>query len=374
MRIVHIISSLGVFGAESVLLNIISALENNKDEPYLICLKNKNKLEPKIYTRAKEAGVPVKIISCINRFDVGAISLIVKFIKKRQIEVIHTHNYKSNMYGVIAAKFAKVPVVCTLHGWVAENSKVRFYEFIDRLIIRRMDHIVTVSPAIRKDIEISGINPKKITYIPNAVDVNRFSCSHKSSDLRQKLGLKNSLVVGAIGRLVPEKGHKYLLKAFKGISSAVPAAKLLMVGDGYLKDDLMAQAQNLGISDKVVFVGIQDDIVSVYEAIDVLVLSSLTEGLPLVILEAMSMKVPVVASAVGSIPYIINNGEGILVEPKNIEELERAMFVALHDKALGRRMGEKAREKVTTNFSLEIFSQNYINLYKRIAGGNLKIK
>jgi len=366
MRVLHLISSSGYFGAENVALNLMNSLKDDRNSPHLLCLKNSGKPDPSVHLEAERQGISTDVISCNKRFDMGAIGKIRDFINENNIDVVHSHGYKSNLYGVIASRMAHVPIMTTLHGWMAEDYKARFYEMLDKLVIKGMNHVVSVSPTINEEVEGAGVNVSKVSYIPNGIDTDKFDPSNDGPDMRAIFGMEDALIIGTVGRLGPEKGHLYLLSAFQEISSMVPEARLLMVGGGYLEEILEEKARDLGIREKVEFVGNQHDMVSMYKTMDIFVLPSLIEGMPMVLLEAMSMELPVIASEVGGVPHVVAKGEGILVPPRDINELRYAMFRLLKDRDLRKKIGKEARKKILRNYSLQSFYKRYTDTYKKI--------
>ncbi len=379
MKVLHLISSSGFFGAENVTLNLLNSLKDNQSDPRLLCIKNSGKPDPAVYLEAGKRGISTGVITCKKRFDMAAINRIKDFIRENNIDVVHSHGYKSNLYGMIASRMAHVPIVTTLHGWMAEDYKARFYEMLDKLLIRRMDHVVSVSPATDVRTEGRGLlrrlpsarllamtESDKFSFIPNGVDTDKFDPSVDGPDFRAIFGADNALVIGTVGRMGPEKGHLYLLMAFKEVSSMVPEARLLMVGGGDMEEILQRKAEELGIIDKVEFMGNQYDMAAAYRTMDIFVLPSLIEGTPMVLLEAMSMGLPVIASNVGGIPHVIAEGEGILVPPRDTTGLGLEIFRLLEDGELRRKIGKEARKKILMNYSLQSFFKRYVDTYKKI--------
>ena len=371
MRILHIISSSGFFGAENVVLNIMGSIKNKGANPYLICLKNSGKPEPQIHLEARKQDIFTNVLSCRSRMDFRSIFRLRDFIREKDVQIIHTHGYKSNMYGLLASKISRVPIVATLHGWTGGGKKNIFYEKLDRRIVKGMDHLISVSPSITDWLKKLHINSEKISYIPNAVDTNKFSADN-ASDVRSELNIEGKIVIGVAGRLTAEKGHCYLIRAFKDVHSEIRGIKLLIVGSGDLREKLQQEAERSGVSEDVIFTGARKDMASIYKSMDMFVLSSITEGLPMVLLEAMSMGLPVVASRVGGIPHVISGENGIMVSPADPTELKEGIIRLLRDDKLRKTMGEKARSAVLERFSLDIFSQSYVNAYEYIVGKNGK--
>ncbi|MBF0217289.1 MAG: DUF3473 domain-containing protein [Candidatus Omnitrophica bacterium] len=368
MRILFIISSKGFYGAENVVSNLAGVMKKNGGEPYLICLKSASRNDPEIHAKALSQGIESRVIVCKRKLDIKAILEIRSFIKKKKIDLLHTHNYKSDVHGFIAARLAGVPVMATLHGWTSENGKVRVYEMIDRFFQRRMDALVAVSPEIFSGARGLGISPDKITLIHNAVDTVLFDPVRGNRSLREKIGLLDCFVAGTAGRLAREKGQIYLLKAFKEVCRSVGNVRLLIAGDGDQRESLMALTSLLGIKDKVIFSGEQRDMPSVYKCMDVFILPSLTEGVPMALLEAMSMGLPVIASRVGGIPDIIDRGGGLLVEPGDVKGLTGAILTVMKRRVMRSRMAAKGRERVINEYSLDNFYARYRGAYDKAIG------
>ncbi len=366
MKVLHLISSKGLYGAEGVLLNLMIASKNAGHQPHLMCFRSASKPEPQIDSEAKNNGITSRTIVCKYKFDIKAIRDIRRFALDKGIQIIHSHGYKADVYGAIVSKFSHLPLVATLHGWTNEDKKVKFYETIDKLILRMINHLVPVSSVINEELKGRGLNGRKVTVIPNAIDTEKFNPFREDAGPNDRLEAKSELTIGTVGRLSPEKGHSCLLKVFKKVISSVPNLKLLIVGDGALRSSLEKEAKDLGIEKKVIFTGMQKDMVSMYRAMDIFVLPSFTEGLPLVLLEAMSMELPVVATGVGAIPQVIGQNEGIQVPSKDMDALKEAIISLVNDSTARHAMGKAARRKVVSDFSLDQFTQKYMSVYERV--------
>lgn len=368
LKVLHVISSAGFYGAESVVLDLLKGSKKNGVKPYLVCLKNRGKRDPVLYTRAVEQGVRGEVITCRSKFDLKAVSYIREAIARERTDIVHTHNYKSDLYGFIAARISRVPVMATVHGWTGEDNKVKFYEFLDKWVIKHMDLLTAVSFPIFSELLDRGVKGEKVLLMPNAVDTMSFDPISGDKGLRKKLGLERALVVGTVGRLSPEKNQIGLLKAFKEISSNETNARLLLVGDGKLKDELKNRAGALGLEDKTVFAGEQEDMTSVYKCMDMFILPSLTEGTPIALLEAMSMALPVVAANVGGVSRVLKEDTGVLVAPGDIKELSGSILELVRDSFLRQRLGERARQSIRERFSLEKNSEKYREIYEGLLG------
>jgi glycosyltransferase involved in cell wall biosynthesis len=211
-------------------------------------------------------------------------------INEKRIDVLHSHNYKANLVGLLAAKKANIPIVATLHGYLGTDHKLRIYENIDRFILKFFNKIIFVDNVLRSKI---NIKKTKFAIIPNGVETNR--------DIKEynKEEPKDCIIIGCIGRLSKEKGHKYLIEAFTKLSQNFHNLRLLIVGDGDSRQELENLCIRLHIREKVDFVGFQSDTDKYYSLIDIYASPSLIEHFPMAILEAMSFSKPIVATNVG---------------------------------------------------------------------------
>lgn len=375
MRILHLISSSGLFGAERVLLNIGTGLKDNNHECHLLCLGDSKKDVPEIHSEAQRIGLSSKVILCKHRIDMKALFEIKNFIRSADIQVIHSHGYKSDVYGFAASKMSGVPAIATLHGWTSETSAVRLYERLDKWVMRGMSRLVAVSPSIVEELKALGLNGGRVTFIPNGIDTGRFDPSKTAGrGLREEFGIEGRVVIGTVGRLSPEKGHINLIRALARIRPAAPDTRLLIVGDGVLKDELKREAENLGVGGMVIFTGVRDEMVSVYGAMDIFVLPSVREGLPLALLEAMSMELAVIAADVGAVRYVIRDDrEGIVVPAQDPGLLAEKTLLLLKDAALRKGMGKRARESALSRFSNDMLHRRYLEVYEKVTAGGFTL-
>ncbi len=366
MKILHLISSSGFFGAEAVVLNLLSKIKEEGQTGHLVCLKNAGRPDPELFVRAREEEIPASVISCKTKFDLAAIRKLQDYISDNKIEIIHAHGYKSDLYGLIVSRALKIPLVSTLHGWTGENGKVRIYGLIDRCIIKCAHHIVSVSPAISEELERLNINNSRISFIPNGVDVDYYCPPRRRKNLRSHLYLRKKFVIGVVGRLSVEKGHRYLIDALKEVKKNTPDIQVLIIGDGPLKGKLQDRVHALGLSDSVIFTGFQDNMPSLYKDMDIFVLPSLTEGVPMALLEAMSLELPVVATRVGGVPFVLGDAEGILVDAGKSKELADAIVSLVRNPSLRGKYGKNGRVKVVKEFSLDVCYMKYKKVYEKV--------
>jgi len=367
VKILHLICSNGLYGAENVLLNLGRSLKKEGHRSYVVCLKDLSRAEPEIYLESQKQELPGKVVNCRRRFDLKVPGELKNFINQEKIDLIHSHGYKSNFYGLMTAKMSKVPILATVHGWTGETDKLRLYENLDKWVVKMMDHLIAVSPMICNELRSLGLNTARVTFIPNGIDVERFDPKKVNADVRKEFGIEDSFVIGSVGRISNEKGHIYLIKAFEKIQSKIPGARLMIIGDGPLLGELKEYARKHLIANKVIFTGIREDLPSLYRAMDVFVLPSLKEGIPMALLEAMAMEIPVIATDVGGIPYVVSpDQDGILIPPVDPDILAEKISSFLQDEPLRFEIGKKARSKIIERFSLNPLYQSYLKVYQNV--------
>jgi len=366
MHILHLISSGGLFGAERVAIELCKSLKKTYHcEPILGVIRNVYNPHEEISEEAKSNDILYTVFSCRRQLDLKLVFSIREFIKKNRVDIIHCHGYKSNFYGLLASK-GQIPSVTTNHNWLTSHWKLKTYCFLDSLWIRFFDRIVAVSNDVKKNMLRYEIPEQKIRVIDNGIALERFAKLVETNKMKSQLGFdENIRIIGTIGSLGIEKGHIYLLEAAKEILDIVNDLRFLIIGDGRLRKPLEDKSEKLGIKKQVIFMGQRKDIPELLMAMDIFVLPSIKEGLPMALLEAMAAKRPVIATRVGGIPKVIENRDtGILVEPKDIKGLRDAIIDLINDP---KRMALLAREgfnRVRMNFSSDEMCKNYLKLYK----------
>jgi glycosyltransferase involved in cell wall biosynthesis len=214
----------------------------------------------------------------------------------------------------------------------------------------------------------------KFVVIPSGVELNKLRelPSNEKQNLKKKLGIpENSLIIGTVGRLEPVKGHEFLIKAAGNIISKYPDAFFIFTGDGYLRQDLERKASNLDLRENIIFMGWRDDAAQIISAYDVFVLPSLNEGMGRVLVEAMALGKPIVASNIGGIPDLVIHGKnGFLVPPKKPKELAKYIQILLEDEEKREKMGLAGKE-MSLNFSVENMVEKIEKLYGELLKGGL---
>jgi glycosyltransferase involved in cell wall biosynthesis len=352
ITVAHIRDSSGIFGAERVILTLAKNLSRQNFRVLLVCLQRPGGGNAKLVQRATSLGIEVKTVAVYGRFDPRAIAMLRKILRKNQVSVIHSHDFKSDFYGLLASRGSGIKRVATAHGSTRDSLFKRLYLFFDEhFVYPRLDRIIAVSAELQERLRNQGIPSEKISLIPNGLDLDLLSAEADNSEppLAIPSGKK---VFGLIGRLFPDKGHRFFLQALAGIAREHPEAHGLIVGAGPEEDNIIRRIDELGLKDRVLFVGTRNNMQLVYDAIDALVIPSLTEGLPYVLLEAMANKIPVIASAVGDIPLLIKQGEtGYLVPPGDEKKLAMSMTDLLSFPEKSDTMARQATEFFQKNYA-----------------------
>jgi glycosyltransferase involved in cell wall biosynthesis len=272
------------------------------------------------------------------------------------VRIWHGRDYKSNAIGLLLRRFHPMGLVSTAHGWVTRTRRTPLYYAIDRWCLARYDHVITVSPDLQAAVRALGVPAERCSLLLNAVDekvfVRRVPAARAPMRLRRGVDGQR-LVVGAVGRLSPEKGLAALIEAVGRLIRAGADVELWIAGEGPDRVALQTRIDRLALGERVVLLGHVEDTVDVLHALDVYALSSIREGLPNALLEAMAMRLPTVASAVGGVPDLVRDDEnGVLVAPGDVGALADALDRMLRDAALRERLGHAARRTIEDRFTL----------------------
>src|SRR5215471_4376100 len=321
---------------------------------------------------AQSIGLQVHVIPERFRFDWGVIKGLRNQVRRIRPDVIQTHSVKSHFLVRLSGLPQQYRWVAFHHGYTATDAKNRILNRLDRWSLRTADRIVTVSQAYARQLEAIGIPGTRIHIVPNAIDLDSFSdvTAHQARHLRKQLGVGlDERMVLAVGRLSVEKGHIHLVKAFADLCSKHPEyeARLVIVGDGPEGPRLRRAADSLGLGERLILTGHLEDPRSCYVAADTLLLPSLVEGSPNVVLEAMAAGVPVIATRVGGVPEMITDGvNGLLVEAKDVRSISSAMHRVLSDADLSRKLSTNARKFAASSHAPATRVRRLMQLYNEI--------
>lgn len=365
MRILQLISSGGYYGAENVIVNLAKSLDKLGHHSTLGLFSNTHRPENDVAKIAKAHGLSVETIVCKGRMDWNAVRAISDCVKKHEIDVVHTHGYKADAYALAAARQIRIPLVATCHNWLQHTASLRFYQLLDVLCLRHFDMAVAVSADVAAVLRRFGVPTDRITTIANGIDLSVFKAARAT--LTEQFRRGSGLIVGMVGRLAPNKGQEFLLRAAPGILAQFPETLFLFAGDGPSRRELESLVQQLRIGENVLFLGKRRDMPDVYASMDIFALPSLEEGMPMVILEALAASKPVVATPVGDIPKLIRHEEtGLLVNPQDVAGLRDAIMRLIAQPELRNQLAANGHARVNHKFSSEGMASQYQDLYERL--------
>jgi L-malate glycosyltransferase len=364
VKVLQIISGDIWAGAEVQAFNLIKGISKLGSVNQHVLTFNDGVLSDRI----QKEGIPLTILDETNRSLMSLFKSILATIRHIRPDVIHTHGFKENLIGGVAARLSRVQcIVRTYHGKGLIGNIVR-YNIIELINARFLtDASIAVSHDLERFLVESGVPLKKITVIHNGIE----PCSHLTTDkvkiLRTELGVAvDEKVIGTIGRMVTVKDHKTLINGAKLILERYPKVKFLIVGDGPLKEELDQYAHDLGISPSVCFTGFREDAPDLLDLFDIFTLTSLHEGIPMALLEAMSLGKPVVVTRVGGMPEIIKDCvDGILIPSGGTSNFAEACISILQNDTLRASLSEGAQRKVQERFMLEAMVNKTHEIYRQ---------
>jgi glycosyltransferase involved in cell wall biosynthesis len=360
IKVLFIIDSLPLGGAENQIVTLATALRNDRYSIHVCCLRSEGVQADTL----KKRGISVVHLGMRLRYWPIAVYKLYRLITKLKPSIVHTHLYQAGIWGRLAAKLAGVPIILsTEHSNVFPSHRIKFLE---QFANHFTDKTIVVSETIRQWlIQSQGILPENIIFIPNAVDVEQFNVLKSRDQFNIQLARDTTtIIIGTVARLVKAKRLDYLLEAAKLVWAEAPQARFLIIGDGPLHEELEEMAKRLDLTQCVRFLGNRRDIPELLAGLDLFILSSEREGIPVAMLEAMAASIPVVATCVGGIPQVIQNGKnGVLVPPHDPLALANAIIALCKNSSAREAIGGEGYRTVLAYYSIRVVANQIASLY-----------
>ena len=324
---------------------------------------------PELLQAASRDGINTNCFGVKGAYDLRAVGYLKDFLLSKRIDIVCTHDYRSQALGFLARMRTGVKWISFSRGFTSENLKVRLYQELERFLVRFSDHIVAVSESQKQKLLKGKVSAGKISVVHNAIDSGIFD-EVRAIDLRQKYRLApDTVVCVAAGRFSPEKGQMHLLRAADDAIRLNSQLRFLLYGDGPDLKKVRAGVKRLGLEGRILCPGFEKEMLACIRGADLFVNPSLSEGLPNAVLEAMALKVPVVATAVGGVPEVITSGKnGVLVPADSHLALTQAIIDLVEHRPLMGKLAEAALETVREQFSFESQMRRLSEVYEMVAG------
>jgi glycosyltransferase involved in cell wall biosynthesis len=370
MRVVHLMASPFYGGPERQMLGLARHLPSEVESIFLSFAERG--LAQAFLDEARRHGYEGKSLDYNTPRYFACVREVAGELRRLQADLLCCSGYKPDLVGWRAARRAGVRVVAVSHGWTSATWKVRCYEKLDKIVLPRLDAVVCVSKAQADKVRSAGVPDAKIAIIQNAVGAEAFvePNAEKRDEMARWFAQPPRWLIGAAGRFSPEKGFAVFVEAAALIAAQRPEAGFVLFGDGPLRADLERLIAQRGLQGQFVLAGFRNDLSRFLPNLDVAVMSSHTEGLPVILLEAGAAGVPSVATAVGGIPEVLDDGQnGYLVPAGDSSALAQRIVALLDNEPQRLAMGRAARDRVRHDFSFTAMSRQYYELFKKLVGG-----
>ena len=358
MKILHVETGRHLYGGPQQVIYLLKALGERGHDNILVCPPGSG-----IDGAARSAGVRVQNLFCAGDLDLPFAYRLSQFLGETKPDIVHCHSRRgADILGGLAASYADIPAVVSRR---VDNTEIRL---VAAFRYRPFKKIIAISEAIAEVLRDRGVENERLTVIRSAVDTAPFDHEPDRQAFHAEFGLsEGDFVIVAAGQLIPRKGHRYLLQAVADIRDRYPQLRLIIFGDGYLNNQLRAQAASLGLGDVVQFAGFREDLDEYLACFDLFAHPALAEGLGVAALKASAARLPVVGcSAGGLVEAVVDGATGILVPPEDADALVSAIARLVDDDELRSTMGRAGRERMQKAFSIATMTDRHVELYKEV--------
>jgi glycosyltransferase involved in cell wall biosynthesis len=366
VKVLQFICPTGFYGAEMWILALAKNLDPGKVDCRLAVTKESDNQNLEIYDRFKGLGLKAYKIGLKGRFDLKGIIKLCGLIRREKIDVVHTHGYKPDIIGCLAAKLTGRPVIATPHGF--ENSpdrKLRLFMKMGGIVLRYCNKVAPLSDELVLDVLRLGVPSKKVRLITNGVDLDEVEAA-RLSDM-QMPGLNGKKTIGYVGQIAYRKNVSDLIHAFDLLHRDHPDVNLVLVGDGAQRQELETMARSLSSSSSIHFTGYRNDRLLLMKNFSLFAMTSSLEGIPRCMMEAMAMELPVAAFSIPGVDkLVIHEKTGLLARFGDVNQLKECFERILYDKRLSNEMARNGRLRVEESFSARRMAKEYTELYSEM--------
>lgn len=366
IRVLHLRDSPWVDGPGRTILETATHLDPRHVEYHVGALAATTLREHPLIDALQGRGAAVHRLVDRGGLDRILIGDLVRLIDELQIDVLHSSEFRSNVLALLCRRERPVKLVSTVHGWIANDWRGRAYRVIDKTLLRWFDGVILVSNAMRRLVPRWWLPDRRVCVLHNALVLEKYG-NHTLERMRRVADPSGTITLLNVGRLSPEKGQDLLLQAVAALARDYPGLRLKFAGIGPQEGPLRELANSLGIAQRVDFLGYIADMPALYADVDLLVQSSLTEGLPNVILEAAYLRLPIVATAVGGTAEVVGHERSAwLIQPGCASELEQGIRRFLTRPEEFARMAQTGHEDVRSQFSFDARTQRLTQFYQSL--------
>ena len=361
MKILHVETGRHFLGGPQQVIYLINALRERGHDNTLVCPPDSG-----INNVARQARIRVQNLFCAGDLDLPFAYRLAQYFKEARPDIVHCHSRRgADILGGLAASFADIPTVVSRR---VDNTEMRL---MAALRYRPFKKVIAISDAVANVLLDRGVEAERLVIIRDAVDVSAFDNPPDCDAFRQEFSLNaNDFVIAAAGQLIPRKGHQYLLEAVAELKDRYTRLRLVVFGEGYLNNQLRAQAASLRLGDVVQFAGFREDLDTYLACFDLFAHPALAEGLGVVALKAAAAGVPVVGfEAGGMVEAVAHEKTGLLVQAEDAGALADAIARFADDPSLGRQYGEAGRRRMQSEFSIDTMADKHVALYESVLNG-----
>lgn len=372
ITVVHLIHTMAYGGIETIVINWLKDVDREQFDLRVVCFDNPGGggTDQPFIDAATNAGIAVQKIGWHRGKPFRrAASELTKILRESNASIVHTHNTYADVVGWLAARNVNAKTVASLYVWGEFGLKRNILQFIDTRFLRRFDHITNQCEKTKADTVRRGISPDKVSVLDAGFPVSSLELDDEQRrTLRRQFGAEEDHVVLLnVARLYPEKAHSFLLTSFKKLLESRPNARLWIAGVGPLESELIEQCTQLGLDPYVRWIGFQDDLCKLFALAEVQVHPSLNEGIPLALLHGMASAMPIVATSVGGIPEVLEDGKTArLIPPQDETAFIQATIEMMDDPDRASVLGDAAQQFIAQEYSqrkaVEKLSKIYLDL------------